>query len=390
MCMSLCVLKNRYDGTIVRWYKILFMKYYKKYILLLILLLSASCSQSSGQFTAWQDEQFAATKITESTTKTFTLANSSGDSEQHIRAIAFDRGSNSAGHFRIDKLEVSGQAVSPADIVVPPGSSLMVTVTYSPMNLDITQASYGGWVTGEPERWIPKKPEEVNKTEEKDIIQRAIIEAVYDKPGEGIYYVQLIGEAMPGPNGEDQGGGAFAACTPGNGIACYTGGFAVDIPDLAPGGPKALELTGPMRFNISGGTAKLRMDDFPYALMVLRSEEVPKLPSNVTATLVISGAQGVEANGTFDGARLSLSGVSFRIRVALGELTVDQVKQGISALVDFNLPDLKIETTKPFAQGAITLHLETKLPENPSGNELFDQFLSGVKITAIMEGQLAF
>jgi hypothetical protein len=326
--------------------------------------------------------------VTQSSTKIFLLGNDSSDQEQHIRAIAFDRGSNSAGHFRIDSIEVGDRTVSPTDIVVPPGSALRVTVTYSPMNLDITQASYGGWVTGQQERWIPKKSEDVETETDEKTVQRALIEAVYDHPSEGIYYVQLVGDALPGPNGETEAGGAFAACTPGGGVACYTGGFAVDIPDLAPGGPKDLTLTGPMRFSISGSAVTLRMDDFPYAIMILRSEEIPQLPSGVTATLVISGAQGSEAQGTFDGARLTIDKVSFRIRVALGELTVDQIKQGISALVDFNIPDLTIETTKPLNQGAITLHLETTLQENPSGNQLFDQFLSGAKITGIMDGEL--
>jgi hypothetical protein len=131
------------------------------------------------------------------------------------------------------------------------------------------------------------------------------------------------------------------------------------------------------------------MDDFPYAIMILRSEEIPKLPSGVTATLVLSGATGAEATGTFDGMRLTIEEITFRIRVALGELTADQVRQGISALVDFEVPGLKLETIKPLSQGAITMHLETKLPQNPSGNELFDQFLSGASITAILEGELA-
>ena len=111
--------------------------------------------------------------------------------------------------------------------------------------------------------------------------------------------------------------------------------------------------------SINDGEVKLRMDDFPYAIMVLRSEEIPQLPSGVTATLVVSGGQNKEADGTFDGSRLMLTGVVFRIRVALGELTLDQIKQGLSPLVDFELSDLKIETTKPLTQGAITLHLET-------------------------------
>ncbi len=355
---------------------------------ILAAVLMSACS--GEQFTAWQTETFDETAITESTTKTFILGNSSRDEEQHISAIAFDRGSNAAGHFRIDRLEIGGNAVSATDLVIPPGSALEVTVTYAPMNLETSRAAYRGWVTGEPERWIPKHPDEVGKQGEERIYHRAIIEAVYRYPKDGIFFVELVGEAKEGPNGEEEAGGAFATCTPGGGTACYSGGFAIDIPQLAPGGPKALEMTGPIRFTIDGGTASLRMDDFPYVIMYLRSEEIPQLPSGVTATLVLSGAPGVEAEGTFDGTRLELDGVAFRIRVALGEIPIEEVGQGISALVDFEMTDLAIETISPLSQGGITLYLETTIPQNPSGNELFDQFLSGAKVIAFMEGELAF
>ncbi len=357
-------------------------------VLCSLAVLLIACTEGA-QFTGWQTEEFSKTLVTQSRTKTFVLSNPQEDQEQHVRAIAFDRGSNAAGHFRIDKVEVGGQVVPATDIVIPPGSALTVTVTYAPTNLEASQAAYNDWVTGAPERWIPKKPEDAARKQEKVILQRSIIEVVYDFPTEGIYYVQLVGEAKPGPNGEEEAGGAFAACTPGDGIACYTGGFAVDIPQLAPGGPKALTLTGPIKLRIDGGSVTLRMDDFPYAIMMLRSSEIPQLPSGVSATLVISGAQGAEATGTFDGTRITLEDVAFRIRVALGELTLDQIKQGISALVDFEVPNLKIETIKPLSKGAITMHMETALPQNPSGNELFDQFLSGAQIVAIMEGELA-
>ncbi len=353
-------------------------------------LIALSACSEGGSFVVYQTEVFDETAVTESASKTIVIGNSSNDEEQHMRAIGFDRGSNSAGHFRIDGITVGGQAVGTADVVIPPGSSMQVSVTYAPMNLEPSQAAYGGWVTGDNERWIPKNPDEVGEEEEGVIYHRAILEAVYDYPREGIFYVEVVGEAIEGPNGEEEAGGAFATCTPGSGTACYTGGFALDIPDLAPGGPKDLEITGPIRFTISGGDVTLRMDDFPYAIMYLRSEEIPQLPSGVTATMIISGAQGVEAKGTFDGTRIDLDGVGFRIRVALGELTADQARQGVSAMVDFVLSDLAIETVKPLAQGMITMKLETTIPENPSGNELFDQFLSGATVIAVMEGELAF
>lgn len=355
-----------------------------------IILSCAACSGSGGQFTGWQTETFDTTEITASTSKTFILGNGSSEGEQHIRAIAFDAGSNFAGHFTIDQVLVGATEVPAKDIVVPPGSALNVKVTYAPKNLKTTKADWGGWTTGEPRRWTPKNPDDVGKEAPEPVIHRAIIEAVYDHPGEGIVYLQVVGEARPGPNGQEEAGGANATCTPGGGTACYEGGFALDIPKLAPGGPKLLEITGPIKFNISSGAATLKMDDFPFVIYYLRSGEVPQLPSGVTATLVISGAPGAEAKGTFDGARLEINDVNFRIRVALGELTADQVKQGMSALVDFEVPKIKITTTKPLNQGAITLHLETTLASNPSGNELFDQFLSGAKVIAIMEGEFVF
>lgn len=360
-------------------------------ISLFIAVVTLAACQGGGAFSHLQTETFDPTKVTESTTRTFVLSNPSMDSEEHVRAIAFDTGSNAGGHFRIEKLRVGDQTVGTTDIVIPPGGALSVTVTYAPQNLKTTEADYAGWKTGDrdSDRWIPVAPEVAKKSKVPGaVVHRALIEAVYDHPEGGIIYVHLVGEAEPGPSGEKEAGGAFAKCVPGDGTACYSGGFALEIPQLAPGGPKPLEMTGPIRFSISQGAAKLRMDDFPYVIYYLRSEEIPQLPSGVTATLVISGAQGETAEGTFDGSRLTLADVTFRIRVALGELSVDQVKSGLSAMVDFNIPSIAITTIKPFQQGNITLHLETTLGANPSGNELFDQFLSGAKITAFLEGQL--
>lgn len=352
----------------------------------------SGCAGSGDSFCSWTMEEFGSARITESSTRTIILGNPSSDTEQHLLAVAFDRGSNSDGHFRMEKVKVGDQEVAPTDIVIPPGGVLSLTVTYAPVNLKTTQADWGGWITGQPRRWIPVDQDEYDRQaeeEDEEPVHRALIQAVYDHPNQGIYYVQVVGFAEPGPLGEEEAGGANATCTPGSGTACYTGGFALDLPSLAPGGPQPLEMTGPIRFSVSGGAAALRMDDFPYVIYYLRSEEIAQLPSGVSATLVISGGQGAEAQGSFDGARMSLTGVVFRIRVALGELTVDQVKAGMSALVDFEVPDLEIATIKPYSQGEITMRLETSLPQNPSGNELFDQFLSGAKVIAVMEGEFA-
>ncbi len=360
------------------------------YIIIAATLLLSACS-NDDQFVAWQTETFDKTPVTESVTKTFVLGNSSDDKEQHVRGIAFDRGSNGAGHFTIAGVKVGDRDVAMDDIVVPPGSALSVTVNYSPLNLETSIADYGGWVTGEEESWTPMHPDEVEdfQRESDEAIHRSMMVAVYDYPRDGIFYVQLVGQAEEGPNGERDAGGSSATCTPGSGTACYTGGFALDIPQLAPGGPKPLEITGPMKIGISGGAATMNMEDFPFVIYYLRSEEITQLPSGVTATLVLSGALGYEATGTFDGSRLTLEGVAFRIRVTLGELSVDDVRGGMSAMVDFDLTDLEITTISSLDQGAITLHMETIIPNNPSGNDIFDQFLSGIDVIAFMEGELA-
>lgn len=361
----------------------------KIFLAFVIVAALIGCAGSDSQFTGWQTEDFGETPVTQSTSRTFTLANPSSDKEQHVRAIAFDRGGNTGGHFRIEKLMVGEQQVDAKDIVLPPSSVLHVTVAYAPQNLETTEAVYGGWATGYREPWTPRPREEITN-EKPRAYHRALLQAVYDYPNPGIYYVQLVGEPIPGPNGEEVAGGGAAACTPGGGTACFDGGFSLDIPSLAPGGPKPLEITGPIRFALSGGQVTLRMDDFPYVIYYLRSSEIKQLPSGVTATLIISGAQGKEATGSFDGTRLTVKDVVFRIRVALGELSVDDVKQGISAMVDFEVPGLEITTIKPLTQGKITLHLETSIQENPSGNELFDQFLSGAKVIAFMEGNFTY
>lgn len=361
------------------------------YIIMIAALGVFSACSSNEQFVGWQTETFDKTPITGSVSKTFVLGNSSDDKEQHIRGIAFDRGTNGAGHFSIAGMKVGDRDVAQDDIVVPPGSALSVTINYAPLNLETSIADFGGWITGGDERWTPKHPDEVaNASVSSDAaIHRAMIVVVYDHPKEGIFYVQLVGEAEKGPNGESDSGAASASCSPGNGTACYTGGFALDIPQLAPGGPKPLEMTGPIKIGISGGAASMKMEDFPFVIYYLRAEEIPQLPSGVTATLVLSGAEGYEATGTFDGSRLTLEGVAFRIRVTLGELSVDDVKGGMSAMVDFDLTDLEITTITPLDQGEITLHMEAAIPNNPSGNDIFDQFLSGISVIAFMEGELA-
>ena len=366
------------------------MKTMIRHILLLpVIFLVIGCSGSS--FSGYQQEFFDETQITGQTTKEIVIGNADEMDEQHLRGINFDKGSNAAGHFRIDSIKVGQQVVGMTDIIIPPQSALIMTVSYIPLDLETTAADYGGGETGIDDRWIPRPMDELEdeETEAPSVIHRSLLQAVYDKPRGGIVYVELVGEAVPGPDGEIVAGGPGGPCEPGDGVACYTGGFAMDLPTLYAGGPKDLELSGPIRFGIAGGQATMRMDDFPPVLMYLRSSEIPELPPGVTASLILSGVPGEEATGTFDGARLTLSGVDFRVRVVLGELAPDDVTPGLVAIVDFTIDDLELTTTEPLSGGAITMRIETTLGEQPSGNALFDQFLSGAKIIAIMRGNLA-
>jgi hypothetical protein len=345
---------------------------------------------SGNQFSAYQVESFDTTPITMSAQKVIYVGNPDTEEEQHIRAIAFDKGSNSAGHFRIDTVKVGEQTVGTKDIVIPPGGALAITVTYEPLNMETTFANYGGWETGRPEHWIPKPADEITEEDDSHAIHRAILQASYDYPKPGIIQIELVGQAIVGPNGEIAAGGKPGECTPGEGVVCYTGGFAIDIPQLYAGGPRDLVLTGAIKFAISGGEVSMRMDDFPSALMILKSSEIPELPSGVTGTLVISGGQGKTAAGTFDGSRIAMKDVVFRIRFVLGELTAADVTPGLASMIDFEAPNLEIDTIEPLSQGQITMHLETTLSDKPSGNDLFDQFLSNAKVVVVMKGQLVF
>lgn len=361
----------------------------KTHLLSALLLLSIASCTGPGQFSEMRTEAFSTTRISENANLAVRVANPSTVDEQHLLAVGFDAASNSEGHFRIDSILVGDQPVAAQDIVIPPGSVLKLNLTYSPLSLETTLANYGEWVTGVPERFEPIPVGEEAESEMHEAIHRSLLHFVYDAPREGILYVQLVGRARPGPEGEVAVSGPGGECIPGDGVACYRGGFAIDIPKLLPGGPKDLIMTGPVRLGLADGAANVRMDDFPPVIMYLRSTEISQLPSGVTATMVISGAPGKVAEGTFDGSRLELKGVAFRIRVALGELEPEQISPGLSAIVDFVIDGLTITTLEPLSRGEIALRLETTLSKAPTGNALFDQFLGGAKVIVFMRGELA-
>ena len=104
----------------------------------LVYSLWSMVSCSGDQFSSWRVEDFDVTPITMQAQKTIFIKNSDEEKEQHIRGIGFDKGSNAAGHFRIDGIELSGLDVGMQDIIIPPGSSLAIIASYEPQNLDTT------------------------------------------------------------------------------------------------------------------------------------------------------------------------------------------------------------------------------------------------------------
>jgi hypothetical protein len=386
------------------------------FISLILAATISSCGGGSNQFVSYKREYLGKAPIGLSVTKQLTLQNPSLSKVQHISGLNFDTGTNSSGNFRIDKVEVGGVAQNPKtkDISIPAGSLLQIYITYEPLNLDTTIASYGGWATGQEERWSPKKPPEKDENgtdavkamsaliskdasieednEEAAATHRAIIAAVYDYPQAGTVQIELVGEAVAGADGEISAAGGGGECPDAADTLCYTGGFAIELPDIMATGPKELKMTGPAVFKLSGSTVTTDMSAFPAELLVLKGngpgEPLEGKPINAVS-IVLSGAEGVTATGTFDGSRLEINGIAFRIRVVLGEITEADITPGLQAAVDFSIKDLTLETTKPFTNGSITLKIDTTLSKEPSGNAMFDQFLGNARVVVTMDGTLA-
>ena len=353
-------------------------------------LVFAACSEAD-QFASYQREVLGEVSIGSSVSKQIVLQNPSIDGVQHIVGLNFEAGDNAAGHFRIDNVEVGGVAQNPRDkdISVPAGSILQIYITYEPLNLQTSVADYGGWRTGA----IEAMSSLVGKASDEDIVyHRAIVAVVYDRPQIGIVEIEVIGEALPGPNGEVTAvGGSQGECAGDAGTACYTGGFAIELPDIMAGGPKQLKMTGPAVFEISGSSLAIDMGTFPAVLLVLEGngpgEPLEGKPINAVS-IIISGTEDVTATGTFDGSRLELNGVAFRIRVVLGEITEADITPGLQAAVDFDIKDISLTTSKPYTNGSITLMVEAVLSKQPSGNPMFDQFLGGTRVVVTMDGTL--
>lgn len=351
----------------------------------------AACQPAN--FTQWRVETFEATPITTSQSKTISLQNEHGQSVQKLSGVGFDGTGDGHEHFRIDKVMVGQRLVGQKNVIVPPGSTLSVQLTYEPRNLETTRADFGGWLTGEPEKFIPYNPADPPPPPNNDkAIHRVVLLAAYEEPKAGLTMVELVGEAVPGPNGEialPEAG--ISACEAEAGVACFEGNFGMDIPELFTAGPIEESLAGPIRFTIQGGAASLRMEDMPPMLIVLKGngpgEPLEGQPVSA-ASIVIKGVQGVMADGSFDGSRLELQGLSFRIQVVVGEITPEDIA-GLNPIVDFTLEDLVLTTEQPFVDGQITLKIDTTLSQNPSGNPIFDEFLGGKQIIVRFQGQLS-
>jgi len=370
-----------------------------------------SACTDADQFASYQREFIGKTEVGVPITKKLVLQNQSLDVVQHISGLNFDAGYNAAGHFRIDKVEVGGVVHAPKDkdISVPVGSLVEIYVTYQPLNMDTTAVTLGGWTTGENERYEPQAPEEKaevsavkamkdimvgkDSNEEEKAVHRAVIAAVYDYPQFGIVQLEVVGEAVVGADGSTSAAGGFSGeCPSDAGILCYTGGFAIELPDIMTGGPKSLTMTGPAVFSLAGSSVSADMGKFPAVLLVLKGngpgEPLEGKPINAIS-IVISGAEGVEASGTFDGSNLEMNKVAFRIRVVLGEISEKDITPGLQAAVDFNVTDLTMKTIKPYTNGSITLLVDAVLPKEPSGNSMFDQFLGNTRVVVTMNGTMA-
>lgn len=358
--------------------------------LLALCFLASACAPAN--FTSWRVENFEETPITMSETKTISLRNENESDVQKLLGVGFDGSGDGHQHFRIDKVSVGDRTVGQKDIVLPPGSSLNIQITYEPRSLETTKADFGAWVTGESERFVPYKPgEEPSPPEEEKAIHRVVLLTVYEQPQSGIAQVELVGEAVPGPNGEvSLPEAGTEECESGEGRACFVGNFSMDIPDLFTQGPIEGALVGPIRFSIEGGSASLAMENLPPILIVLKGngpgEPLEGQPIS-SASIIIKGVEGITAQGSFDGSRMELMALSFRVQVVVGEITPEEIAS-VNPIVDFTLDDLPLTTEEPLTDGHISLMIDTTLPENPSGNPIFDEFLGGKQIVVRFKGNL--
>lgn len=223
-------------------------------------------------------------------------------------------------------------------------------------------------------------------------IHRAMLIVAFDSPRDGYADIELVGGAIPGPNGETTATGGVAGggeCTAEGSTACFSGTFSIDLPGLMSGGALEVPLGSPILFATDGSVVDLDMNTFPPILIALvgngPGEPLEGKPVDAVS-IIISGTPDTKAAGSFDGQNLSLADVSFRIRVLLGEITYEDINPGLAAAVDFSIGDLEIKTEEPFDGEKIVFGVETTLSANPSGNGLFDTFLANAQVVVKFSG----
>ncbi|MBU4484628.1 hypothetical protein KKA47_04315 [bacterium] len=335
--------------------------------LFFVLTLLAGCS-GLDQFTDYQRVEFDTIAVGESVSQTIEIVNN-GNNDQHILGINFDPGSNDSGHFTMSSITVAGEPVEYSDLIVPAGESIYLTVKYAPQEFEETSASYGGWKTG---------TDTDVEDEEDSMIQRAIIILVYDEPRPGVLQVEVFGKALPGE----------IVPEPNEGVAKFSGEYIIDVPDLLPQ-PMALTSTGDFPISIEGEKATINMNDLPH-LYIVKEEDWPDDPlPGMIFSIVISGVEGVTATGTFDGSKMEIPGLSFRVRGVPGKVTPDQITPGLQAVVDIKVENISLITTSEYTDGQISMQLKGRLPEKPSEHEVFNNFLGNREVIIDMSGTLS-
>lgn len=344
-----------------------------------------------GVFADYRQEVFPQTAINATSEKVVRITNPHGDQVQRIGAIDFDGGGNPDGHFEVSHVVVAGKVVSKRDIVVPAGGTVEVHMNYHPQKLNTTFASYGGWVTGEPVRDRPLMPGESLPKKEKFAIHRGMLIVSYHFPEEGVVQIELVGTAIPGHEGEiEASGGPGGDCEAKDTTACFKGTFAITIEGLMKGDPIPYPISAPVPVQIEAGTARMVMDKFPYVLIVLKGngpgEPLEGQPISALS-IVVSGAKGITAIGTFDGSAISLDNVGLRIRIVPGEVAAADINPNMAAMGDFEIRDIPLTTSEPLTAGDIAFKLETTLSDKPSGNEIIDKFLADAHVNVEMKGK---
>lgn len=362
------------------------------YIAALSAILGLSACTKPGVFADYRQEVFPQTEINANSEKIIRITNPHGDQVQRIGAIDFDGGGNQDGNFEVSHVVVAGKVVPKRDIVVPAAGTVEVHMNYHPQKLITTYASYAGWVTGEPTRERPLMPGESVPKKEKFAVHRGMLIVTFHFPEEGVVQIELIGTAIPGIEGAlEASGGAGGDCEAKDTTACFKGTFSITIEGLMKGDPIPYAISAPVPIQIEAGTARMVMDKFPYVLIVMKGngpgEPLEGQPISALS-IVVSGAKGITAIGTFDGSAISLDGVGMRIRIVPGELAVADINPSMAAMGDFEIKDIALTTSEPLTAGEISFKLETLLSGKPSGNEIIDNFLANAHVNVEMKGKL--